>query len=48
MPAADSWFSQDVKYFISFLFKICRNTEYLVPDCLEEMALLRVDNPNSV
>ena len=29
MPAADLWFSQDVKYFISFLFEICRNTEYL-------------------
>ena len=44
MPAADLWFSQDVKYFISFLFEICRNTEYLVPDSLEEIALLRVDN----
>jgi hypothetical protein len=44
MPAADLWFSQDVKYFISFLFEICRNTEYLVPDSLEEIVLLRVDN----
>ena len=34
-------------FFISFLFEICRNTEYLVPDGLKEMTLLGIDDSMS-